>query len=105
MHKGERTNAKEFMGHATVEGQRDLRHAKAREVKLKTKEGMKDGINLLHRTGSVTELHLNQGESSVASAKHHSKTTGQTFEVRENKMRGSAKRQLDKIARKHDHRD
>lgn len=102
--KGERTDAKDFMNIATAGGERNLRQAKAREVQLKTRHGMEDGITLRHRSGSVTELQLSNADSSVAAAKHHSKTTGQTFEVRENKMRGPAKRQLDKIVKRNDHR-
>lgn len=102
--KGERTDAKDFMNIATSGGERNLRHAKAKAVQLKTRHGMEDGITLRHHSGSVTELQLNTADSSVAAAKHHSKTTGQTFEVRENKMRGPAKRQLDKIVKRNDHR-
>ena len=102
--KGERTDAKDFMNIATGGGERNLRQAKAREVQLKTRHGLEDGITVRHHSGSVTELQLNAANSSVAAAKHHSKTTGQTFEVRENKMRGPAKRQLDKIVKRNDHR-
>lgn len=105
LHRGERTDAKEFLNIANAGGDRVLRHTRAREVQLKTRGGMEDGINLLHRTGSVTQLQLNPNDSGVAAAKHHSKTTGQTFEVRARDMRGPAKRQLDRVSRRHDHRD
>lgn len=104
LRRGERTKAKDFINIANAGGERDLRHTKAREVQLKTRHGTQDGINLLHRTGSVTQLQLHPNESSVAAAKHHSKTTGQTFEVRARDMHGPAKRQLDKVVRRRDHR-
>ena len=98
--RGERTNAKEFLNIATQGGERDLRRARAREVRLRTRQGMEDGMTLLHRSGSTTELKLANNDAQVAAAKHHSKSTGQTFEVREREMRGPAKRQLDKIVRR-----
>ena len=65
---------------------------------------MEDGINLLHRSGSITELHLDANQPSVASAKHQSATTGKTSELRAKEMKGPAQRHLDKIARRRDNR-
>ncbi|MCC2607994.1 hypothetical protein [Planctobacterium marinum] len=103
--KGERVKADEFMSIATADGARDLRTAKTREVLLKTRQGDADGLTMRHRSGSVTELHLAPDSSEVTGAKHYSKTTGQISEVRPAHMRGAAQKQLNRVAKRKDHRD
>ncbi|MBE1298864.1 MAG: hypothetical protein GJ680_02995 [Alteromonadaceae bacterium] len=105
--QAERMDAKSFMNAVTAGGERNLMQGKARNENLrtKTKERHAESLTVRHRSGSVTELHMDANSSSVREAFHKSFTTGETTQLRNKDIRGAAKRDLNKFANKRDKRN
>lgn len=105
--QAEKTNAKSFMNAVTAGGERNLMQGKARneDLRTKTKERQAESLTVRHRSGSVTELHMDANSSNVRAAFHKSTTTGKTSELRSKDMRGAAKRDLNRFANKRDKRN
>ncbi len=102
----DRVDSKQFMNAVTAGNTRSLNAAKTKNQTLKTqtKDRVADSITMRHRSGSITELHLDANSSAVKEAFHKSATTGDQLHLRNRELRGSAKKDLNKFAHRKDKR-